>query len=282
MPDSPRPRMDRRSAVQQMAAMTGAAALLRPMAESVVAPIVPGVQLYTVRSEMESSVERTLARIASIGYREVEFAGYFKKKPAEIADLLRQNDLTAPAAHVDRESIGTDWDRVLDEAAAVGHQWVIVAWVPETDRGSADAYRRLANEFNTAAAAAKRRGLSFAYHNHDFEFMAVDGTNGHAVLLSECDPALVHFELDLFWTTKAGVDALAYMKRYPRRFPLVHVKDMTASGTMTEVGAGTIPFQKIFDAANGSIRHFFVEHDEPRVPFESVTQSLAALRRFTA
>ncbi len=273
--------MNRRSAVQTMAALAGAAMIKRP-SEELNAPVVPGVQLYTVRSEMQKGVERTLERVATIGYREVEFAGYFNKKPAEIAQLLKANKLTAPAAHVDRGAIGAGWDKVLDDAAAAGHQWVIVAWVPEKDRGSVEAYKRLAGEFNVAGAAATRQGLSFAYHNHEFEFARVGDTNGHAVLLKECDPALVHFELDLFWATKAGVDVVAYVKQHAKRFPLVHVKDMTAGGVMTEVGSGTIPFQKIFDAANGRIRHFFVEHDEPAVPFDSISTSLAALRRYSA
>lgn len=281
MPNAASSPIDRRTAVQRLAAVAGSALLARPVVDGTAAPVAPGVQLYTVRSEMEKGVDRTLARIATIGYREVEFAGYFGKKPAEIAQWLKANGLSAPSAHVERDDMGKAWGRVLDEAATIGHRWVVVAWVPDKDRGSADAYRRLAAEFNAAGAAAKARGLSFAYHNHDFEFTPLGGTNGHEVLLRECDPALVQFELDLYWTTKAKVDPVAYVARHAQRFPLVHVKDMTPAGAMTEVGAGTIPFQKIFDAANGGIRHFFVEHDEPRVPFESVTQSLAALRRYT-
>lgn len=276
--------MNRRAAMQRLAAIAGTATLMRPQVDATgrtPAPVVPGVQLYTVRSEMEKSVERTLARIATIGYREVEFAGYFGKKPAEVAKWLKANGLAAPSAHVERDAMATDWNRVLDDSAAMGHRWVVVAWIPEKDRGSADAYRRLAAEFNAAGAAAEARGLSFAYHNHAFEFTPLGGTNGHEVLLRECDPALVQFELDLYWTAKAKVDPVAYMAQHAGRFPLVHVKDMTTAGAMTEVGAGTIPFQKVFDAAGGSIRHFFVEHDEPRVPFDSVTQSLAALRRYT-
>jgi sugar phosphate isomerase/epimerase len=243
--------------------------------------VTPGVQLYTVRSEMEKSVERTLARVAEIGYREVEFAGYFKKSPAEIAALLKSSGLQAPAAHVDRTPIGGPWNKVLDDAATAGHQWVIIAWVPEADRASVDSYKRVAAEFNARAAAARQRGLRFAYHNHDFEFTPLGNTNGHAVLMAECDPALVQFELDLYWITKAGRNAAEYVRQHPGRFPLVHVKDMKAGGAMTEVGAGTIDFQRIIDAATGGIRHFFVEHDEPTSPFGSISTSLNALRKLT-
>lgn len=241
----------------------------------------PGIQLYTLRSEMKKSVEATVAKVAQLGFKELEFAGYFKRTPAQIAALLKANGLTAPSAHVDRNAIGKGWPNLLDLAARIGHQWVVVAYIPDADRASADSYKRLAGEFNTAAAAAKQRGISFAYHNHDFEFAALGNTNGHAVLLKECDPALVQFELDLYWITKARHDVAAYVARHPGRFPLVHVKDMMADGSMTEVGSGTIDFQKIFTAAKGGIKHFFVENDNPTVPFESVGKSVQALRRLS-
>lgn len=274
-------RLTRREAMGRMAVL--AASLPALHSRDARAPVPPGVQLYTVRSEMQKSVERTLARVAEIGYREVEFAGYFGKKPAEVAALLKANGLTAPAAHVDRGSLA-QWDKVLDQAAEAGHRWVIVAWVPDADRGSVASYQRLAAEFNRAGAAARKRGLAFAYHNHDFEFKALpgSGTTGHTVLIAECDPAAVQFELDLYWITKAGHDAVRYVTEHPERFPLVHVKDMRADGTMTEVGQGTIDFQRIFAAARGGIRHFFVEHDQPADPFASITTSLAALRRYSA
>jgi sugar phosphate isomerase/epimerase len=283
MTEDPR-KLNRRTAVQWMGALAAASWVgdprggMSPPVGPDAAPVTPGVQLYTVRSEMQKSVERTLTRVAEIGYREVEFAGYFNKKPSEIAALLKANGLTAPAAHVDRAALGDPWNRALDAAVAAGHQWVIIASVPVADRGSVQSYQRLAEEFNRRAAAAKTRGLSFAYHNHDFEFTPLDGTTGHAVLMRDCDPALVQFELDLYWITKAGGAAAEYVQRYPGRFPLVHMKDMAAGGAMVEVGAGTIPFQRIFDAAKGGIRHFFVEHDNPASPFDSITRSVNTLR----
>ena len=278
--------VNRRDWIQRMAgvaALAGLGEYPRPGISSPPAKIArPGLQLYTLRSEMEKSVDATLAKVAQLGFKEMEFAGYFKKTPAQIAALLQANGLTAPSAHVDRNAIGNGWPELLDNAARMGHQWVVVAYIPEADRASADSYKRLAGEFNTAAAAAKQRGISFAYHNHDFEFAPLGPTNGHAVLLAECDRSLVQFELDLFWITKARQDAAAYVARHPGRFPLVHVKDMMADGSMTEVGSGTIDFQKIFTAARGGIKHFFVEHDNPKLPFESVEKSVQALRRLSA
>ncbi len=277
-------KMQRREAMKTLAAGVGLTALgaRSLLAESTSMVSRPGLQLYTVRSEMQKSVDATLARLAQIGYKELEFAGYFGKTPAQIAALLKQNGLTAPSAHIPREVMGKGWDKALDDAATIGHQWVVIPYLQEPERKSADQYKALAAQMNVAAAAAKKRGINFAYHNHDFEFIPFGATNGHEILMKECDAALVKFELDLFWVTKAGKDVAAYLGQNAARFPLVHVKDMKVDGTMTEVGSGTIPFQKIFAASKGGIKHFFVEHDNPGNAFESVTTSIAALRGLKA
>lgn len=275
--------MSRREAMGSIAAgaaaVLGLPALACGGASSGRAGITPGLQLYTVRAAMQDSVESTLARVASIGYKEVEFAGYFGRAPEQIAAVLKVNGLTAPAAHVSLDALGDGWAQVLDGAAAMGHTWVVVAFLTPAQRGGADAYKRLAGVFNVAGEVARQHGITLAYHNHDFEFQPLGDTDGHAILLSECDPGLVQFELDLYWVTKAGKDAAAYMAKYPGRFPLVHVKDMGADGMMTEVGAGSINFQQVIDAAKSTIRHYFVEQDNAKVPFESITTSLAALQR---
>jgi sugar phosphate isomerase/epimerase len=236
-----------------------------------------GVQLYTVRKEMERSVEQTLARVAEVGYKEVELAGLFQRTPAQFASLLKANGLTAPSGHLGLDVMRTAWDKALDDSATIGHKYVVVAWVPPEERSSVDAARKLGEDFNRAGEAARKRGLTFAYHNHDFEFAPLGSTTCYDVLLATCEPGLVDFELDLFWITKAGKDPLAYLARQPGRFPMVHVKDMAADGSMVDVGAGRIDFAKIFAAANGGIRHYFVEHDNPTDPFASIAASYRAL-----
>jgi sugar phosphate isomerase/epimerase len=240
---------------------------------------VPGLQLYTVRSEMQRDFDGTLARVAEIGYREVEFAGYFERLPAQVRASLQAVGLAAPAAHIALDAFAGELDRTLDSAAEMGHRYVIVAWVGD-ERRSADGYRRTADEFNGFGEAARTRGLVFGYHNHDFEFAAVGDTNGYDILLENTDPQNVGFEMDLFWITKAGHDPLAYFERWPGRFPAVHVKDMDGSPEqrMVDVGAGTIDFASIFARSEqAGIRHYFVEHDNPADPMESIRQSHLAL-----
>ena len=253
-----------------------------------------GMQLYTVRSEMEKDVDATLARVAAIGYKEVEFAGYFKRMPGQIRDALKQNGLTAPAAHVDYPSLADDkFPAVIEAAKTIGHQYLVNPWIDETLRKEPDIWKRVAETFNRAGAAAKKAGIQFAYHNHHFEFAPAGATTPYELLLQQCDPALVKMELDLCWISAAGKDPLDYFKRYPGRFPLVHVKGLAkkpADGAatpiqnvmpdITEVGRNdVIDWKRIFAASEqAGIRHYFVEHDIPKDPFESLKASYSYVK----
>lgn len=242
-----------------------------------------GLQLYTVRDEMAKDVSKTLARVAQIGYREVEFAGYFKHTPHEIHELLEKYKLSAPSSHVGYPENWDAWKKTVADAKKVGHQYVTVAWTPEDKRKGPDAYKRVAETFNQAGTEAKKAGLHFAYHNHDYELAPVDGGVPLDILFQNTDPALVTFEMDLYWMVHGGADPLDYFKRFPGRVSLVHVKDATAAPehTMTEVGKGTIDFPKIFayDAEHGAhIKHAFVEHDQPADPFASIKTSYEYLK----
>jgi len=239
-----------------------------------------GLQLYTVRRAMQADVEATLARVAATGYTEVEFAGYFGKSPGEVGAILDRHGLAAPAAHV---SMAADqWRAALDAARVIGHHYVVVSWIPAEQRQTLDAYKRMAQDFNRLAAEARAAGLQFAYHNHDFEFVPLEGRLPFDVLLAETDATLVQLEMDLYWITKGGQDPLAYFARYPGRFPMVHVKDSAGAPEhrMVDVGAGTIDFRKIFARREqAGIRHFFVEHDEPADAFASIRASYEYLKR---
>ena len=241
-----------------------------------------GIQLYTLRSLMARDLEGTLARVAEIGYREVEFAGYYDRPARELRALLDKHGLTSPSAHVPAAQVASDaWRRVLDDAAALGHRWVTIPWLPEADRGSLDSWRRVASRFNEAARTAAAAGLRFAYHNHDFEFREVDGVVPFDLLLQETEPSLVDFQIDVYWMIRAGRDPLAYLAAHKSRFPMLHVKDSGGppEHRMTDVGQGTIDFPRILAAfATAGTRHFFVEHDRPDDPLASATASYAHLR----
>lgn len=240
-----------------------------------------GLQLYTVRDEMEKDVGGTIARVAADGYKEVEFAGYFKKTPAEIRAMLDHNGLTSPSAHI--SAAGPDaWHEALDAAHVIGHQYVVVPWIPVEQRTGLDGFKKIAAHFNQLAEQAKAAGLQFAYHNHDFEFVPTEGKLPYDVLLAETDPKLVQMEMDLYWITKGGQDPLAYFARWPGRFPMVHVKDSMGppDNKMADVGAGTIDWKRIFGKEQqAGIKHFFVEYDNPPDAFASIKASCDYLKR---
>jgi sugar phosphate isomerase/epimerase len=232
---------------------------------------------------MQRDMPATLARLAEIGYREVEFAGYFGRSPEETRRLLQQNGLTAPSTHIGPDQL-TNWDRALDDALARGHSYVTIPWLPENMRGTADGWRRIAADFNRAGERAKTRGLTFAYHNHDFEFNRVEGLVPFDILLAETDPALVQYEMDVYWVTKAGRDPLDYIRRHPNRFSMLHIKDSAGppEHRMVDVGEGTIDFGAILrlDASQRrAIRHVFVEHDSPADPLAFAKRSFDNLSR---
>jgi sugar phosphate isomerase/epimerase len=239
-----------------------------------------GVQLYTVRDAVQRDLEGTLARVAAVGYQEVEFAGYAGRTAAQVRDALRRAGLSAPSAHVSLAALGQGWNRVLDDAHTIGHRYLVMPWLDEKDRPNLDAYRRIADRLNRAGEMASRAGLRLGYHNHAFEFTEVENRLPYDVLLEATDPAHVLLELDLYWITKGGQDPLAYFADWPGRFRLVHVKDSAGppEHRMADVGSGTIEWARIFaHRKQAGIEHFFVERDDPPDPFASIPASYAYL-----
>lgn len=248
-----------------------------------------GVQLYTVRDQMKSDFDGTIAKVAQAGYKEVEFAGYFDHTPQQVRAALDKNGLTSPSCHVEYNLLAPDkWHEQLESAKVIGQSYIVNPWIPEEARKTGDDWKRAAETFNRAGAESKKAGIQFAYHNHWFEFLPENGKLPYDTLLELCDKNLVKMELDLCWITVAGADPLRYFDRYPGRFPLVHVKDVktlpkiTTGGPqnfgdtvdLTEVGSGIIDWKRIFAQSDkAGIKHYFVEHDHPKSPLESIRNS---------
>lgn len=249
-----------------------------------------GIQLYTLRNQMQKDLPGTLEHVAQIGYKEVEFAGYFGRKPHEIHELLEKYKLSAPSSHVGYPTDSASWAKTVADAKTAGHQYVTVAWTPDEKRNRPGGFKAVADDFNQAGEEARKQGLRFAYHNHDYELKTANGGElPFDTLLKNTDPKLVTFEMDLYWMVKGGHDPIEYFGKYPGRFTLVHVKDSTPAPAreMADVGKGTIDFPKIFayDAAHGShIAHAFVERDDATTlpdPFASAAASYAYLANMT-
>jgi sugar phosphate isomerase/epimerase len=242
-----------------------------------------GMQLYTVRRELEKDFEGTLTKVAALGYKEVEFAGYFGHKPAEVRSILKRLKLDAPAAHVQFSELRGDLRPSIEAARVIGHKYLLLAWMPPEERRTLEQYRRIADLLNEAGRRTQREGVRFAYHNHDFEFAPLEGQVPYDLLLERTDPNVVKLEMDLYWTVKGGANPLEYFERHPGRFHLLHVKDMDATPRrfFADVGKGVIDFKSIFaQSKKAGVRHYFVENDEPAgSPFESLRVSFEYLRR---
>lgn len=236
-----------------------------------------GVQLYTVRNEMAKDFDGSLRKIAGLGYKQVEFAGYYNRDPKQVRALLDSLGLEAPSAHVPLRDIRENLPRAIETAKTVGHRYLICPYLMENERKTLDQYREYAALFNKAGEECSKAGIQFGYHNHDFEFMPIEGKMPFELLLAETNRKLVKIELDLYWTVKAGQKPIEFMKKHPGRFVAFHVKDMDASerGFFTEVGRGVINFREIFQAGRkAGVELFIVEQDQtPGSPFDSLKVS---------
>jgi sugar phosphate isomerase/epimerase len=267
----------RREFAKTLASMAAVGPLAHLPAGPLAAPLRRiGVQLYTVRDSMRADVPGTLARVRGIGYREVEFAGYFGRTPKQLRADLRANGLTAPACHVGLDSLTTGLTATLDAAEEIGHRWVILPWIDRADRTPAG-IDRIADQLNAAGEAAARRRIRIGYHNHDFELHPwEDGEIPLERLIRRLDPRHTDIELDLYWVIKGGSHPLRWMELFPGRFPLVHVKDAGRGPEFrqADVGSGDINWRIIFERRrHAGIRHYFIEHDEPADPWASITTS---------
>jgi sugar phosphate isomerase/epimerase len=252
-----------------------------------------GMQLYTVRNDLPNDFDGTLAKIAALGYREVEFAGYFDKPPQAVKEALGRAGLTSPSTHVGFDMLGDAFPKVIETSQSIGHKFIVNPWIDEKLRGEADIWKRAAERFNRAGELSKQAGIQFAYHNHTFEFVPLNGKMPMDLILEECDPALVKIEMDLCWTVAAGQDPLAWFSRYPGRFPLVHVKGLkrvpadpaTPIGNIlpdvTDVGSSdVVEWPRIFaKSEQAGIQHYFVEHDQPGSSFDSLRVSAEYLKK---
>ena len=233
-----------------------------------------GLQLYTVRRELQKDFEGTLASVAGIGYREVEFAGYYERTPQQVKAILNKHNLTSPSAHTQLQGLRQNLDKLLEAAHVIGHRYLVLAYLSAEERKTLDDYKRVIETLNQAGETCHRAGVQLAYHNHDFEFPPLGGVVPYDLMLKETRADLVKMELDLYWITKAGQSPSKYFAAHRGRFALVHVKDMdnTPKRFFTEVGRGVIDFKQLLpQAKQAGVKHFFVEQDEtPGPPLESI------------
>ena len=244
-----------------------------------------GIQLYSLRDDARRELERTLANIAAIGYKDIELLGSmnnFGMPPARLRAVLDQNGLTAPSTHVSGNALA-DLDRQLDDALTLGHEYLTVASLPIEGERTVDAYRKWADRLNEAGRRARERKMWIAFHNHANDFGSPGGIVLYDVLLEATDPDIVRMQLDTGNTAMAGRDPQHYMKRFGSRYWSFHIKDvprMSASHD-TELGAGAIDFRQLLRSIERiDEKHLFVEQETyPGAPLDSMRRDYAYISK---
>jgi len=239
-----------------------------------------GLQLYSLRNEVGENLEESLRKISEIGYTNLEAAGYSEGKfygmaPAEFKALVEDYGMKLTSSHLTFNN--TEVATVLEAHREAGVKYLVWPWLNADQRKSIETYKQVAEKFNAIGEMCKDNGMKFGYHNHDFEFMPIDGIIPYDILLESTDPKLVFMEIDLYWIAYAGKDPVKYFEKYPGRFELWHVKDMAPGEDMEmiEVGDGIIDYSSLFEHASQSgMKEFFVEQDVIKGDgFESVKKS---------
>ena len=240
-----------------------------------------GIQLYTLRDDAKRDLEGTLVNIAQAGYKEVELLGSmnnFGMRPALLRGILDRNGLTAPSTHIDTD-IFNNLDPQIEAAKILGHDYLIVASLPDGEKLGLDDYRRWADRFNEAGARALRSNIRIGFHDEAWDFRDIDGTTPYDVFVQRTDPKVVALQLDTGNAAIGGKDPLVYMTRYGKRYDLFHIKDAPSIGANhdVELGKGVVDFRRMFAMIDDiDKKHLYVEQESyPGAPLDSVKRDYA-------
>lgn len=267
------------SSLAVLAAMTGARSYAAGAGTGPLGrPI--GLQLYTVREEANRDLLGTLKKLQTIGYREVETAGFYGKSGKELRKILADHGMTAPSAHSSMGDLQKGMQKLVDGAAEVGAKYFVCAFPSQPNKAASpniakeitlDDWKWNAEQLNKLGELAKKAGMQAGYHNHNMEFRSYNGVVAFDELLKWTDPKLVTIELDLAWVVTAGLDPTKYLKQYADRISLLHVKDVRKDAVTTadelkaqtvEVGRGKVDWKRVFAACDPKhLKHYFVEQE---------------------
>jgi sugar phosphate isomerase/epimerase len=240
------------------------------------------LQMYTVREKAAQDLDGTLQKVAEIGYKNVELAGFYGLSASELRAKLDNYGLSAKSAHVQFALFESDPKQAFADMHTLGCEYAIVPFLAPERRQTRAQLEEIAATLNRLGEQANADNLQFGYHNHAFEFAPVEGTSLFETLINRTIPDLVKLELDLYWATAGGADALELQKQYPGRFPLLHMKDMAATEDRVDlpVGQGILPWEEIYKQAQSTnTAYYVVEMDRPRIVFDDITDSFKALRQ---
>jgi sugar phosphate isomerase/epimerase len=242
------------------------------------------LQLWTVRDHTARDLPGTLTAVAAAGYRSVELAGLADTPTDDLARLLSEAGLRPVAAHVGIDRLRADLEAEADRHVALGCHRVIVPWLTEEERRTADDVRRFASEMNDISRMLAARGIRLGYHNHAFEFAPLDGTTAWDVLLAELAPE-VDLELDVFWASVGERDPITVIRDGGSRIRLLHMKDRAPGPEPRDAPAGTgvLDFAGIIAAGrDAEVDWYVAEQDEPGDALTDIARAYANLRELAS
>ena len=235
-----------------------------------------GVQLYTLRDALATDLAGGLAKVKSLGYNWVELAGLYDLSARELGTLLSDTGLTAASAHYGLTQLEDDFGQVVEDLNTLGLTNVVMPWI------SADSYEgrweEIASRLNGVGSALADEGVRLSYHNHDFELRDDQGVVPFEFLADHLDPASVGFQIDVAWVHHAGHNPAEWIERLGDQVDFLHLKDVTASGELCDVGSGAVDWDAVLAAAaEQGIETGFVEHDNPQDAFATIANCRAFL-----
>jgi sugar phosphate isomerase/epimerase len=272
--------MHRRTFVQTLGATLLAPATVRAMSSAGAAPARRlkrvGLQLYSMRDAAKADLDRTLADIAAVGYKDVEMLmsnDNFGTPPAKVRRMLDKHGLRAPSTHMGTEAFD-NIDKALDEAAILGHTYLFLANLPDPARKSLDGFRSWADRLNRAGEVARKRGVWIGFHDEPQDFVTIDGQVGYDVIMERLDPTVVRAQLDIGNAAMGGRDPLTYLEKYHDRYWAFHIKDAPALGSDkdAELGTGIVDVRGVLSRIkNVDDKLVYVEQETyPGAPIDSV------------
>lgn len=294
----------RRTFLQNSALAVAAAAVLPGKSFASFKRDIVGIQLYSIRDDMNKDASGTLKQLAAMGYRYVEHAGYGNGKfygyePKEFRGLLDGLGLKMVSGHTamgptawdaGKKDFSDAWKKTVEDAAVAGQKFVISPWLDESLRKSYDDVLRFMEVFNKCGELCKIHGMKFGYHNHDFEFSTViNNQKLYDIILQHTDPALVAQQLDMGNLYNGGAVAIAIVMQYPGRFELMHVKDEIKATTGNEkfestiLGEGIVGTKQVCDQGRKSgTRYFIIEQEsyQGKPPLDCCRTDLEIMKKW--
>jgi sugar phosphate isomerase/epimerase len=261
-----------------------------------------GIQLWTVKAEAEKDLEGTLKTLHKQGFREIEFAGYYKRSAADLAKLFKSIGFSLVSTHAGADAIAANGEQIIADAKTLGLKYIICSspmtdavkakleWAKKMDALDPGDWKMNAELFNSFGKKVKDAGLQFGYHNHHVEFKKFGEQTAFDTLFANTDPELVKIELDVGWAVAARQDPIAILNKYKGRVVALHVKDIGKLNadphlaTTVAVGEGTIDWKKVIGTAHANgVKHYFYEQEEPytRPVLESAKMSADYLAKLS-